>query len=505
MTFVCLSTPAWPTDAATSAELVRRALLLAPRIRAEPAAGRLWADARGLDARGMALGLLDLLARSVSPAGEEPGPAPAVPDPAGGEPGPASAGPDPAGTPAAVALGTGPAATTGASVAAAAPADPDADFVLIAPGAGIADTPIAALVASRRAAGRTEPARRRLEIVPPGQDRAYLAPLDLGLLDPPPAPSLFPLLAGIGIENCGDLAALDLQSVEVRFGAEGVRVWRLARAADHRPVFGSRPRELPNAMLEWVDYELDRQEQVVFIVNSLLATVTDELLRRRQGAHTMVLEFALADRSVVEVPVRCSTATADRKTWLRVTRAALEPVTFGAAVTRIGIRVASAMPLADRQVDLFDRGHATARATEAALAHLLDKQLDAVVLAEPEAHPLPERRTRWVPDPTGQLPEPPLAVSEPGGPVLSIQLFAAPRPIDVRTVTRRGTLIPDRYYDGIRNYTLSATLGPDRVSGGFGEAAFAREYFQGVRADGVMVLLFRDLPTDRWHLAGWWD
>ena len=35
---------------------------------------------------------------------------------------------------------------------------------------------------------------------------------------------------------------------------------------------------------------------------------------------------------------------------------------------------------------------------------------------------------------------------------------------------RRGRTIPLRYFDGSRNYTLSASLGPDRASGGFGES-----------------------------------
>lgn len=435
MTFVSLSIPSWPTDAATSADLARRALLVAPRIRVEPEAGVLWADGRGLDARAIATQLLEL------------------------------------------------ATTSGLSGA----------------GAGVASTPIAALVAART--GADAPV-----FVAPGGDRDFLAPHDVGDLVPPPAPSLFPLLAGIGIECCRDLAALDLQSVEVRFGAEGVRIWRLARADDRRPVFAARLRELPHAMLEWVDYELANQEQVIFIVNSLLATVTGQLAARREGAHVMMLEFALADRTRVELPVRCSTPTADRRTWLRVTRATLEPVVFTAPVTSIGLRVVSATALADRQSDLFDRGHGTARAAETALAHLLDRQADAIVTGQRISHPLPERRLQWTADPTGQLPDPaPGTGSEPGPPALSIQLLPDRREITVWTVTRRGHIVPDRYYDGIRNHALTVTLGPDRISGGFGDGSFTRDYFQGVRHDGVMVLLYRDAPADRWYLGGWWD
>ncbi len=365
---------------------------------------------------------------------------------------------------------------------------------------GIADTPIAAEVAARTG-------DERITMVPPGTDRAFLASLDVGVLHPPPPAWFYPLIAAVGIENCGDLARLDPQSVEVRFGAEGIRIWKLARADDSRPIFGPRPRELPSAELEWVDYELSNQEQVVFIVNSLLGTVTEALAVRREGAHAVILEFSLADRAVVAVPVRCSTPTADRKTWLRVIRFALETITFEAAVMRIALRVDATAPLADRQGDLFDFGFATARATEAALAHLLDKQADAIGVAHRIAHPLPERRVSWRYDPAGQVAERPL----PGGssshlmPELTLQILPAPLAIEVWPITRRGHSVPDRYYDGTRTYPLATSLGPDRISGGFDDTRFERDYFQGIRDDGVMVLLYRDLASGRWHLAGWWD
>ena len=436
MTFVCLSSPAWPTDAARSTEIGAAALECTPRVRLECGRGVIWADARGLDGVAMAERLLERL-----------------------------------------------------------------EFLDISDvHAGIATTPIVAEVAARTS-------ETRITVVPPGTDRSYLAPLDVDVLHPPPPASFYPLIAAIGIENCGDLARLDPQSVEVRFGAEGVRIWKLARADDPRPIFGPRPRALPSAELEWVDYELSNQEQVVFIVNSLLGTVTEALAARREGAHAVVLEFSLSNRTMVALPVRCSTPTSDRRTWLRVIRAALEVVTFEATVMRIALRVDAVAPLADRQGDLFDFGFATARATEAALAHLLDKQADAIGIAHRIDHPLPERRLVWRFDPADQVADRPLPGGSSAGliPELTLQILPAPLAIDIRTIMRRGLLVPDRYFDGTRNYSLSVSLGPDRISGGFDDTRFERDYFQGVRDDGVMVLLYRDHAADRWHLAGWWD
>ncbi len=437
MTFVCLSSRAWPTDAATSTELLARALEHAPRVRLEPGRGVLWADARGLDGEAIATSLLSIAA----------------------------------------------------------------GLEILATTAGVAPTPIAAEVAARSGTAA-------VTVVAPNGDRDFLAPLDIGVLHPLPPPSLYPLLAGVGIERCADLAQLDRESVEVRFGKDGLALWRLARADDPRILFPPRPRDLPSAEVEWVDYELDRQEHLLFIVNSLLGTVVERLGKERQGAHALVLAFTLADRSVVAETIGASHPTADRRVWLRVIRSRLDQLTFAAPVVKIRLEVDRVAPLTDRQGDLFDLGFATARSTETALAHLLDLQPDAVAVAERCLHPLPERRLAWAADPAGETATGSAAVG--GGapaaiPELTIQLLFEPRPIEVWLVTRRDTKIPHRYFDGTRTYTLVTTLGPDLVSGGFGEARFSREYFQCVRDDGVMVLLARDLVTDRWILAGWWD
>jgi len=328
------------------------------------------------------------------------------------------------------------------------------------------------------------------------------------MLHPLPPPSLYPLLAGVGLECCGDLARLDREAVEIRFGVEGVRLWRLARADDDRVLFSPRSRSLPEAELEWVDYELERQEQVVFIVHSLLGTVCDALAARGEGAHALALEFTLSDHSVALHPLRASTPTADRRTWLRIVRAALEQVTFSAPVMKIAVRVEALTPLSDRQGDLFDQGFATARATETALAHLLDKQDDALVEAERTEHPLPERRVRWRAVQTGVDPKAGRragAVRERSLPRLVLALLEAPREVQVRASPRQDVEAPSRYRDGGTMYTLRETIGPDRISGGYGEARYDREYFQGIRSDGLPVLLYRDLTENRWYLAGWWD
>ena len=62
MSYVCLWSPSWPTGAAFPAEIISDLLQHTPRVRVG-AGGRVWADARGLDARALAVALVDVAHR----------------------------------------------------------------------------------------------------------------------------------------------------------------------------------------------------------------------------------------------------------------------------------------------------------------------------------------------------------------------------------------------------------------------------------------------------------
>jgi hypothetical protein len=61
-----------------------------------------------------------------------------------------------------------------------------------------------------------------------------------------------------------------------------------------------------------------------------------------------------------------------------------------------------------------------------------------------------------------------------------------------------------RYRDGEWRRFVTVS-GPERVSGGQWEQAYAREYFRGVSVDGLLVQVYRDARSGNWYLQGWWD
>ncbi|MEO8909631.1 MAG: hypothetical protein ABI408_05325 [Gemmatimonadaceae bacterium] len=360
-------------------------------------------------------------------------------------------------------------------------------------------TPVSAEVGARYGKGA-------LVVMPPGSERDYLAPHPVGVLEPSLA--LSSLLDGIGVESCADLARLDLESVEVRFGAEGARLWRLSRADDSRRIFNSIPRALPSASLDWVDYTLRETERLVFIINALIGNITTELVSRGQCAREMTMTFSLANRESFEHLVRPARSTSSHKAWMRLMRTHLERIALPDGVVGITIRVESVTGEVERQGDIFDRGFATARAAEETIAQLLDDQGAVVVTPRNSRHPLIDRRTEWVSQEPAQasariqLRE--RVVKATAAPRLTLQLYAEPRRIAVKTKRRRDHQVPVQYRDK-EWLEITSAAGPDRVSGGQWADPYAREYFRCVTDDGMMVWLYRDARLDEWYLHGWWD
>jgi hypothetical protein len=368
---------------------------------------------------------------------------------------------------------------------------------------GAATTPVAA----RGAAGLADP-EQGARIVAVGEDREFLAPLPVDVLEP--EERLRTMLEDVGIERCGQLAELPREAVEVRFGPEAVALWRLARAEDERRLFRSVGREQPGASLDFIDYVVTDPERLLFTVNALLGTVCEGLADQGAHARRMILSLPLANGETWRRVLRPARPTGSRSVWLRHTRLLLERLSVPDAVAGVGLQVDGMESAAAVQGDLFDAGFATASAVEAALARLLEAQGQVVVRPDPTEHPLAERRSSFealeaeqvlAPIPSGPA-DVAVGGADPTG--LTLQLLPDPRPVLVEAVQERDHILPIRFRDGAWKQLVTAA-GPDRVSGGRWEEPYAREYFRCVTQDGVLVWLFRDGRDDAWYLHGWWD
>jgi hypothetical protein len=389
---------------------------------------------------------------------------------------------------------------------------------------GVSIVPIAAEIAARYRSDTTPPAATlcqslfplasvrkppalssAITIISLGDERKFLDPKPVTVLGP--SSQLESLFEGVGIEKCADLARLDSESVEVRFGAEGVQLWRLSRADDRRMIFGSPPRSLPEAALDWVDYTLKDPERLVFVINALVDNICMALSARGQCAREMTLIFSLANRTSYDHLVRPARSTSSRRAWMRLIRTHLDTIRLPDAVTGITLRVEAVTGEVERQGDIFDRGFATARATEETVAQLLDDQGAVIVVPSNTRHPLLEKRTSWVTQEPAHAARTHV-VREPGAePRFTLQLLQTPRPISVKTAKRRDHDLPVRYRDTGGWVMIESAAGPDRVSGGQWEEPYAREYFRCVTEEGTLVWIFREAGAQKgkWYIQGWWD
>ena len=314
---------------------------------------------------------------------------------------------------------------------------------------------------------------------------------------------LLTLLEGVGVRHCGDLAALDREAVEVRFGADAVQLWQWSRGEDTRRVFTTSPSERLHASTDFIDYVVTDPERLIFVANALFTTVCDQLRERGEHARRIRLTLTLANQTSWQRTIRPARPTASRAVWLRLTRTLLEKLTVPDAVTGVLIEVEATEPAAAVQGDLFDVGFATASALESAIGRLIELQGNILVKPVSSQDARVEKRTEWQVD---ELSTKVLAdVSAASGPPeLRLQLLPEPREVLVETVQRRDHVVPVRYRD--RQWRQIVTVaGPDRISGGKWEESYAREYFRAVIVDGGLVWIYRDARTDKWYLQGQWD
>jgi protein ImuB len=85
---------------------------------------------------------------------------------------------------------------------------------------------------------------------------------------------------------------------------------------------------------------------------------------------------------------------------------------------------------------------------------------------------------------------------DPDPPTVSLRLLPAPEPIEVDPD-------PLAFRWRGRRWVVTAQVGPERLSGDWWSAPFARDYWHWWSESTVFVV-FR-APGGEWMLQGWWD
>ena len=375
---------------------------------------------------------------------------------------------------------------------------------------GIADSAVAAYAATYGGTG----ARRhggtgvRPRIVPPGGDAAYLAPFPVTLLDLDD--DLAETLRGLGLTTLGQLAALDADEVDARFGPEGLTAHRLARGLDTRGPSTPRDDALPVVEVE-LGGPVATAEPLLFVLKGALATLGEALRGKGLAARELALTLELDDGSTAVRAVRPARPTSHADALFDHCRGALENWQLPEPATGLILRAALTVPAAGEQGDLLAPRWADPAALAAAFDRIRGSEgPDAVAVPESRDAHLPADGGSWARADVGGHGGTAARRRGPAGAragartdtlVASLRLLGAPAPVHVR-LGREGLAA---FRHGDRWHDVTGWSGPERLAARWWLAdGAARDYYAARTADGALWLLFRSSEGE-WFLEGWWD
>lgn len=388
--------------------------------------------------------------------------------------------------------------------------------------------------------------RALVHVVPPGADAAWLAPAPLALV--PMDDELRAALVALGLRTVGALAALEAEDVERRWGAMGLRAWRLARAEDARRPVLARVEAHPLVEVA-LSSPATTTEPVLFLVRAALDRLVQELVSHGRAAAAVAITLTLDDSrgALGDGPAHTVTREArPAKPLARVAplfercRALLDSWTLTAPVIAVRVAIVAAAPLTGEQGDLLSPSWRDLGAAEAALERLrAELGPGAIVRAAARDTHRPEGAGVWTaldaggveqsigrpvdrPAPSavasaserpGSTPVAP-PVDRPGAlrivsaapearPPAMLQARRAldpPEPVEVTCEGDRPCVVTWRGH----RIAVTRALGPERLSGDWWDTGYRRDYWRCESLAGEFTV-FLDRAGDEWALQGWGD
>jgi nucleotidyltransferase/DNA polymerase involved in DNA repair len=254
------------------------------------------------------------------------------------------------------------------------------------PSVGLAEGKFAALVAA------TVSAAGEVCLVPRGQERQFLAPIDVSLM--PCSRDTLRHLELFGLRTMGDLASLSMGAVQAQFGREGKRIWELTRGIDREPL---RPLRREESIREHLAFyaPLISREALVTAGRELLTRLLGQPAMRGRAARRMALRALLSDGRSWERAIVFREATADREQMLCALKSAIDAAPLTAPIEELCIELSGLAGETGKQERFFysdrRRQPQVAEAIHQLKARYGQSPVAQVVEVEPWSR-IPERR-----------------------------------------------------------------------------------------------------------------
>ena len=351
-------------------------------------------------------------------------------------------------------------------------------------------------LAARAASKNPQSAR----ILPPENERAFLAALPIDWLDP--GEPLASRLSRFGIQRVSDLLRLPKRGLTQRLGPEVLALWSRARGEDNAPPL---PEWKERRLEESIDleYPIAQLEPLLFVLRGVLSRLVARLQLRGQVCGPLDLELGLCDGGREERRIAPSAPTNDTRVLLRLLSLVLESHLPCAPLCRLGLST-EGQAVRSQQLDLFlPRGPDPAN---------LDRTLSELeALCGPGRVGAPKtlddhRPDRFAIEPFRVRPRrtasPEKAFSE-AIPAQGVRALRPPVPARVRLA--RG--IPSFLHSAVASGEIVGAAGPFRISGHWWNECerFAFDYFD-IQVENASVLRLRfDWKTKCWQIDGIYD
>jgi protein ImuB len=350
-----------------------------------------------------------------------------------------------------------------------------------------------------------ETANEGLQIIRPGEERVFLAPLPIEILHPPEEIGM--TLQRWGIRTLGDLARLPSQKMISHLGKEGWELHQAARGMDIQPFM---PLERTPLFLEKIDFDwsVGELEPLLLAATPLLDRLAAQLETRGMSCRALDIGLILDPKGADQRLIRLRAPTRDVHVLRQLIALQLSARPPGAPITRLTLLAHPDEPR-QAQLSLFGPPSLSPARLATTLAQL-------VLLLGPERVGSPHTVDGYRPERFAlkeyNPPPAPLLVTDASYslPALTaIRVLRPPLPLQVGLETKwpwqplelqsaKGSI-------EIRGNVRMAS-GPWRLEEHVGSArGFQRDYWDVELCGGGLYRIFYDTKKQAWFADGMYD
>ena len=331
-----------------------------------------------------------------------------------------------------------------------------------------------------------------ITVIPAGDEARVLSPLPLALLSPEAA--LAETLDRWGVRTFGQMAELPDLGVAARLGEEGVRLQRLARGENRRPLVPSEAPEVYEDSLD-LDHPLELLEPLLFLLARLVNSLCGRLESHGLATNALHLRLGLENGAGHAVDIRLPFPMRETKTFLKLLELELDAAPLPAAIVALALKLEPADPR------VVQRGLFIPQAPEPEKLELTLARIASLVGRENvgaaellDTHRPGAFRMRRGLGPGGG--------ARGGTPRLALRLFRPPLAARVEAPVGHPERVEARGVRGVG----ARFAGPWRTSGDWWCAdAWDRDEWDIAFRDGSLYLIYQDRRTGGWFVEGNYD